>query len=728
LKKQVLVSVDRGETRVALLESTGTPGAAKSGRRRGRNPAAGYRVAELYFERRGNRSIVGNIYKGKVDNVLPGLEAAFVDIGLDKNGFLHVDEIVLPGVETPRRGRGKEGGKKISDLLKPGQEVVVQVVKDPLKTKGARLSMELTVAGRYMVYTPTGEGVGVSKRLDDKERDRLRREARGLDLHGGGAIVRTAASGAKREDFERELQYLFKLHEVLQKRVEEASAPALVFQEADLSVRVVRDIFSADFERALVDDEQQHHRLVSFFTRTAPELVDRVELYQESTPLFEEYGVEDVIAGLISRRVDLPSGGYLMIDYAEALTVIDVNSGSFVGRGKQARLEDTITRTNLEAAEAVVNELRLRDIGGIIVIDFIDMARAKNREAVLKTLRKTLDEDRTKTFTAEISKLGLVEMTRQNVTEGVREIMTRPCPVCGGDGVVLSEETIAIEFERRMRELASRAPRTVEAFLLRMHPHVSSQFTGNQARVLHALEAETGKRFHFTGTEGLSHDYFDVVLEGTEEEVREKAIPFRAGDEVLVTIVEPHMYAVDDAVAKVDGYIISVAGGGSHVGEKRLVRIEEAGRSSATAVLVDDGRGSANGAPASETKPPARRRTRAKAKPAAPAGDGGDEAQPAGGRAADRSADGAEPEPAADRSDDEAEPADGAAKPARKRTRSRAKPAAAKADEADKGDDGAPEAEATASGEDGVESTPRRRGRRGGRRRSAAKAQATSSD
>jgi ribonuclease G len=745
LKKQVLVSVDRGETRVALLESTGTPSAPKSGRRRGRNPAAGYRVAELYFERRGNRSIVGNIYKGKVDNVLPGLEAAFVDIGLDKNGFLHVDEIVLPGVETPRRGRGKDGGKKITDLLKPGQEVVVQVVKDPLKTKGARLSMELTIAGRYMVYTPTGEGVGVSKRLDDKERDRLRREARGLDLHGGGAIVRTAASGAKRVDFERELQYLFKLHEVLQKRVAEASAPSMVFQEADLSVRVVRDIFSADFERALVDDEQQHHRLVSFFTRTAPELVDRVELYRESTPLFEAFGVEEVIAGLVSRRVDLPSGGYLMIDYAEALTVIDVNSGSFVGRGKQARLEETITRTNLEAAEAVVNELRLRDIGGIIVIDFIDMARAKNRETVLKTLRKSLDEDRTKTFTAEISKLGLVEMTRQNVTEGVREIMTRPCPVCGGDGVVLSEETIAIEFERRLRELASRAPRKVEAFLLRMHPHVSSQFTGNQARVLHALEAETGKRFHFTGSEGLPHDYFDVVLEGTEEEVREKAIPFREGEEVLVTIVEPHMYAVDDAVAKVDGYIISVAGGGAHVGEKRLVRIEEAGRSSATAVLVDDGRGSANGSAADE-KPARAKSSRARSggrtsgdgKPAADR-SAEDADAPSRGRASD---DRSTEDDDADRSED----ADAEAKPRRKRGRSAAKAAAdddakprrsaakdaksarSGADEAAPAADAAPEGEAEESGDDALESKSRRRGRRGGRRRSAAKAQATSSD
>jgi len=594
VKKQVLVSVDRGETRVALLEATGTPAAAKTPRARGgtrrkAGPIDGYRVAELYFERRGNRSIVGNIYQGKVDNVLPGLEAAFVDIGLDKNGFLHVDEIVLPGVETPRRGRGQDGGKKITDLLKPGQEIVVQVVKDPLKTKGARLSMDLTIAGRYMVYTPTGEGIGVSKRLDDKERERLRKEAKGLDLQAGGAIVRTAASGAARVDFERELQYLFKLHEVLDKRVADSVAPAMVFQEADLSVRVVRDIFSEHFERAIVDDEQQHHRLVSFFSRTAPELVQRVELHQEATPLFEAYGVDAVITGLISRRVDLPSGGYLMIDYAEALTVIDVNSGSYIGRGKQARLEDTITRTNLEAAEAVVNELRLRDIGGIIVIDFIDMARARNRDAVLKTLRKALDEDRTKTFTAEISRLGLVEMTRQNVTEGVREIMTRACPTCDGDGVVLSEETIAIEFERRLRELASRAPRRVEAFLVQMNPRVSSQFTGNGARVLHVLEEQSGRSFHFTGSEGLPLQHFDVILEGSIDEVSEQAIPFHAGDEVLVKIVEPHMYAVDDAVAKIDGYIVSVTGGGPHVGQKRLVRIEEAGRTSATAVLVDNG-------------------------------------------------------------------------------------------------------------------------------------------
>jgi len=585
----VLVSVNRGETRVALLEATGTvaPRKPSTRRRKTTRPAAGYQVAELYLERRGARSIVGNIYKGRVDNVLAGLEAAFVDIGLEKNGFLHVDEIVLPGVEAPRRGRGSSReGRQITDMLKPGQDVVVQVVKDPLKTKGARLSMDLAIAGRYMVYAPYGEGIGVSRRLDEPERERLRKQAAKLDLKGAGAIIRTAAHGATRADLERELQYLFKLGAVLQNRVAETPAPALVFQEADLSVRVVRDIYSEHFERAIVDDPKQHHRLVSFFTRTAPELVDRVELWEEETPLLQAFGVEEVLDSTLSRRVDLPSGGYLIIDYAEALTVIDVNSGSFIGRGKGARLEDTITKTNLEAADEVVRQLRLRDIGGIIVIDFIDMARSRNREAVLGTLRKALDEDRTKTFVVEISPLGLVEMTRQNVTDGVREIMTRPCPTCHGEGVIKSEETLAIEFERRLRDLAKE--RTAEAFLIQMNPRVSAEITGNDARVLHAIEQETGKWFHFEGSEGLPLDHFAVLLEGDREQVLERALPFREGEEVHVEIVEPHMYSPGDAVAKIDGYIISVKGGGRHVGRKLLVRIDEVGRSAAAASLVGE--------------------------------------------------------------------------------------------------------------------------------------------
>jgi ribonuclease G len=686
VRKQVLVTVDRGETRVAILEAPGDPVAPSRGRsrsrRRKRELPAGYRVAEVYFERRGGRSIVGNIYKGRVDNVLPGLEAAFVDIGLDKNGFLHVDEIVLPGVETSKRGRGN--GPRIAELLKPGQEVVVQVVKDPLKTKGARLSMEITIAGRYMVYAPTGEGIGVSRRLEDSERDRLRKEARQLDLRGGGAIIRTAAYGAHREDFERELQYLFKLNGVLQKRVAESTAPALVFQEADLSVRVVRDIFSAHFERAIVDDPKQHRRLVSFFSRTAPELVDRVELWEDAeSPLFEAYGVEPVIDGMLERRVDLPSGGYLMIDYAEALTVIDVNTGSFTGKGKAARLEDTITKTNLEAAEEVVQQLRLRDIGGIIVIDFIDMARSRNRDAVLKTLRKALDEDRTKTFVVEISPLGLVEMTRQNVTDGVREIMSKTCPTCHGEGVVKSEETIAIETARHLRELVRERP--AEAFLVRLNPKVTAWFTADGARELHALEEETGRWFHFEGTEGLPLDHFAIVAEGTRDEIQERAVPFRAGEEVHVDLVEPHMYNPDDAVAKVDGYLIDVVNGIPFVGEKKLVRIEEAGRTAATAVLV--------GADADAAVEAAHEREAERAR-------------------------------AADRARRSAAAKKGAARRKAREEAAREAPATLTDDEPVEAGT-APAALEEAEGGEGeaLDSKPRRRGRRGGRRRSRAKAE-----
>src|SRR5512133_2956449 len=534
MKKNILVSVDRGETRVATLAAKGAP----TKKRKKAPPRHEWKVAELYVERRGRRSIVGNIYKGKVDNVLPGMEAAFVDIGLERNGFLHVDEIVLPGGEAaPRRGRGR--GRRISEMIKSGQEIIVQVVKDPLKTKGARLSMNVSIAGRYLVYAPQGSGVGVSRRLTDKERERLRKMVERTYKGPGGLIVRTAAHGAKKADFVREIDYLHKLNSVLERRTEQAEAPALVFQEADLPVRVLRDVFLSEFEKAIIDSEKQCERVTSFFQRTAPELVDGVELYRGKKPLFEKWGIDAEIESTLDRRVDLPSGGYLVIDYAEALTVIDVNSGSFTGRGRGARLEDTITKTNLEAAEEVVRQLRLRDIGGIIVIDFIDMSRSRNRDAVLKTLRKALDEDRTKTYVVEISPLGLVEMTRQNVTEGVRAIMTRTCPTCDGEGVILSEETVAIQIERKLRDLASRSPKP-DAYLIRVNPRVAAELLRPDSG-LTDLEEETGKRFHFEGGDALSLDTFHVVETGSREEIEERALPFQVGEEVLVSIEEPHM-------------------------------------------------------------------------------------------------------------------------------------------------------------------------------------------
>jgi ribonuclease G len=560
-------------------------------RRRGRGGGGGgrpnWRVGELYVERRGQRSIVGNIYKGVVDNVLPGMEAAFVDIGLERNGFLHVDEIVLPGgKQAPKRGRGR--GRRIDELIKPRQEILVQVVKDPLKTKGARLSMQVSLAGRYLVYMPQGEGIGVSRRLPDAERERVRKLLDKVKDPGGGLIARTAAEGATREDFEREIVYLHKLNEVLERRAAEAEAPAMVFQEADLSVRVVRDVLANEFEGAIIDDPKQHHRVTSFFQRTAPELASSVELYEDREPLFERFGIEEAFRSVLDRRVDLPSGGYLMIDYAEALTVIDVNTGSFTGRGK-GRLEDTITRVNVEAAEEVVRQLRLRDIGGIIVIDFIDMARSRNRDQVLKTLRKALDEDRTKTYVVEVSPLGLVEMTRQNVTDGVREILTKRCPTCDGEGVVLSEETVAYEVLRELRDVVEEQPQP-EAYLVRVNPKVARVLLREESELLD-LERESGKHFHFEGGEALPIDTFEVIEAGSRAKIEERALPFQVGDEVLVAIEEPHMYNADDAVARVDSYIISVSGGGRFVGERKLVRIESVDRSAAVASLIDAANG-----------------------------------------------------------------------------------------------------------------------------------------
>jgi ribonuclease G len=568
MKKTILVSAERGETRVAVLEAKQKGGKTD--------------VAELYVERRGRRSIVGNIYKGKVDNVLPGMEAAFVDIGLERNGFLHVDEILLPNGEmAPRRGRGS--GRRINELIKPGQEILVQVVKDPLKSKGARLSMNVSIAGRYLVYAPHGGGVGVSRRLTDKERDRVRKMVDRTYKGPGGLIVRTAAHGAKKSDFVREIKYLEKLNEVLERRAEGSKAPALVFQEADLSIRVLRDVFLSEFEKAVIDSPKQFERVTNFFQRTAPELVDGVELYEGKKPLFEKWKINQEIESTLNRRVDLPSGGYLIIDYAEALTVIDVNSGSFTGRGKGG-LEETITKVNTEAAEEAVRQLRLRDIGGIIVIDFIDMARASNRDKVLKTMRKALDADKSKSYVVEVSPLGLVEMTRQNVTDGVREILTAPCPTCAGEGVVLSAETVALEGLRKMRDIAAESSDS-EAFLIRVNPKVAHELTGADSG-LAEVEEETGKRFHFEGGEALPIDTFAVVEQGNRSEIEERALPFKVGEEVLVQIDEPHMYNADDAVARIDSYIVSVTGGGRFVGERKMVRIDEVERSAAIASLL----------------------------------------------------------------------------------------------------------------------------------------------
>ena len=561
VKKEMLVSIDVGEQRVAILED-GSP-------------------VEVYLERPGRRSIAGNVYKGVVDNILPGMEASFVDIGLEKNGFLYVDEIVVPELE------GKRHGKKIQELIKRGEAVLVQAVKDPMGTKGARLTTEISLPGRFVVFVPYGDGIGVSRRLDDDERDRLKAICKGLDLEDGGIIVRTAAEGASEEELLGDIAFLRKLWATIQGRADRAKAPSLVYNEAELPLRVVRDLFLRDFEHLAVDHERTYRRIVSYLKRTSPELAGKVEWYQAPEPLMEALGVEAAVRSTLHRRVDLPSGGYLVFDYAEAFTVIDVNTGRFVGaRGKASatRLEDTITKNNLEAAKEIVRQLRLRDIGGIIVIDFIDMANPKNRADVEEALKRELERDRTKTYVVEISPLGLVEMTRQNVTDGPREILTTRCPICHGDGIVVSEETHAVDAERRLRLLA--ADSKAEAFLVELPADVAGILIGPAGSRLAAIEEETGKVLAFETKDGLPSDHFAILAEGTAAEIEPKALPVSPGDEFDLRLEEVHLRHADDAIGRLDGYVVAVAGAADKVGQTIRVRIERATRTVAYATLA----------------------------------------------------------------------------------------------------------------------------------------------
>jgi ribonuclease G len=563
-KRELLVSVDAGERRVAVLEDE--------------------KVAEVYLERPDRYSIAGNVYKGIVDNVLPGMEAAFVEVGLEKNGFLYVDEIVIPELE----GRGQ--GRKIQELVQRGEEILVQAVKDPMKTKGARLTTDISLPGRFVVFVPKGEGLGVSRRLPDEERARLREIVKALERKKGGVIVRTAAEGASAEDIERDLVFLERLWKSVQDQAKRIEAPALVYQEAELPLRVTRDLLTSDFERALVDHERTYKRIVGYLKKTSPHMVERVIRYKERAPLFEAYGVDAEIRSTLSRRVDLPSGGYLVFDYAEAFTVIDVNTGRFVGsrsRSSSARLEDTITKNNLEAVKEVVRQLRLRDIGGIIVIDFIDMANPKNRAAVEEALRNELERDRTKTYVVEISPLGLVEMTRQNVTDGPREILTKPCPVCAGDGIVYSEDSAAIDLERRLRQVAidSRG----KAFRIEVNAKVASLLIGPSASRLKEIEERSKRRFFLELIENEPLDHLVVLAEGAIDDMK-PATPVEEGAEVELTLVEVGLYDSQAAVGKIGDYEVNVPETATLVGKKVKVRIERTLAGGAYASLAEPGR------------------------------------------------------------------------------------------------------------------------------------------
>jgi ribonuclease G len=469
VSKQILINVAPWEVRVALLERT--------------------TLVELHIERRGERGIAGNLYKGRVMRVLPGMQAAFVDIGLEKAAFLHVSDLgggeaAAPPLiadddtaETEAPPPGKPNGVPIQDRLSKGDELLVQVAKEPIGTKGARVTTHVSLPGRYLVFTPGSTHVGVSRRLEDPvERERLHTictEERPTD---GGLIVRTACEGATKREIRQDVRFLSRLWTRVRRIADETTAPALIHSDLDLALRVLRDSFTADVERLTIDRAADHARVLEFVREFMPRLASRVHLYQGATPLFDQHGIETKINRALERRVWLKSGGYLIFDQTESLTTVDVNTGRYVGKTDQ---QDTIVRTNLEAAEAVVQQLRLRNIGGIIVIDFIDMDDPADRTRVVEALQEASRRDRARANVHRISELGLVQMTRKRTRESLEQALTTGCGHCHGIGRVRSCETLAYAALRALqREVALRSGGPVT---LRVHPDVAA-FLLNEGR------------------------------------------------------------------------------------------------------------------------------------------------------------------------------------------------------------------------------------------------------
>ena len=495
----------------------------------------GAQLVELYVERAGRRSIVGNIYKGVVTNVLPGMQAAFVDIGLQKDAFLYAGDYTPdrgedpgavppvgdddaadlddgegerdaePGAEFPHR---REAAVPIEEMLRKGQEVLVQVSKESLGTKGARVTAFVSIPGRYIVCMPQSHHVGVSRRIrDDDERDRLRGIVKGLPPPSGGFIVRTVAEGKPAEELHADIQFLTRLWGQVQSRFESARAPSLLHEEMDLTFRVVRDLFSPDVDEFLVDTPEAYEKCLHFAESLVPQLASRVKLYDGAQPIFESTGIEKEIEKAIRRRVWLKSGGYIVIDHTEALVAIDVNTGKYVGKRD---FEETILKINLEAATEVIRQIRLRDLGGIIIIDFIDMERAEHRDQVFNALMKALADDKARTNVLEISELGLVEMTRKRVRQALQSLLTSACPTCKGSGTVKSDLTLTAEIFRKAQAGARES--TGSEVLIRVNPEMAHHLEAEEREGLERLQDLIGRKVVVQGVPSYQREQHDLTF------------------------------------------------------------------------------------------------------------------------------------------------------------------------------------------------------------------------
>jgi ribonuclease G len=478
-------------------------------------------LAEFLIERKQERGIAGNIYKGKVARVLPGMQAAFVDIGMEKAAFLHVSDFsstfddgaaLLAGseneilVESPRPPPPSRR-LPIEKQLTHGQEIVVQVAKDPLGTKGARITSHVSLPGRYLVFMPSVSHVGISRRIDDdKERKRLKEIALSLTTEEGGFILRTASEGRSKREIQRDLAFLMKLWRGIKKKAETAGAPSLIHQDLDLVTRTIRDFFAVETHQVFVDQVKEYRRILEFVSHFMPRLKSKIALYTEPEPIMDHFGVEKQISQALESKVWLRSGGYLVIGRTEALTAIDVNTGRFVGRRSQ---EETIFKTNLEAAQEVVHQLRLRNIGGIIVIDFIDMEKEGNRKRVYEALKEAIKKDKARTNILRISELGLVEMTRQRTRESLENLLLSPCGYCKGHGRVKSNVTVAYEILRAIKKEKTHL-QDGKRIVVRLHPDIANFLYDEESHSLDFLEREINHKIIIKAAEKLRHDEYEI--------------------------------------------------------------------------------------------------------------------------------------------------------------------------------------------------------------------------
>ena len=555
MNKEMLISSDKSETRIAILESK--------------------KVTQLFFDRKSKKSLVGNIYMGRVKNILPGLDAAFVDIGEDKNAFLYINE-VGPDIEDDN---AEEIPKKIQYVLKPNQMVLVQVTKDPMKAKGARITTYISIAGRYLVLAPFNKGIGISRKVYGEERENLKKLAVEIKSEDYGLIVRTAAREADKNKLKKDLKQLLKKWNFIKKKAAALNKPGIVFNEYSVILKLMRDMFSEEFS-AIYVDKKVLKREIGRYLYSVGIKFNNIIVHHGKEDLFEAFNINEVIEGALERKVWLKSGGFIVIDYGEAMTTIDVNTGKYTSNKSSSQ---TILRTNLEATETICNQLRLRDIGGIIVIDFIDMASEKDRKKVYSRFLQCLENDRTKTEILQFSKLGLLEMTRKNVSDGILDTMCKICPSCGGSGYIKSEETIRLETERKIRKLTRES--MAKGFLIKLNTNIAALVIGTDGRNLKHLENITKKYINIQGDSKLPIDSFIISAEGSIAEIQEASKPFKTGDILDLLVEEAYFHNKNDAISRVDGYIVQIIDGGKYIGQRLKVEIKSVSKTSAVAEI-----------------------------------------------------------------------------------------------------------------------------------------------